>query len=496
MSHEIILLIMWIGTALFTFMAISVSLLLIYKILFRGGYQRYVDQEIEAQEKQNNTLDPLADSIFKLWFISFVGSPLTLSILAILILVVWFYAITTVTGLNIESLLLIQILCGLVVTFGLVISANQVSHALKEQSKKEKIFTKIEGINEYKFLQWRSKLKNAVKEGDIIRLSKSLSKTDNLKTAKFIQKLISDEENIELLLEISKQIEASVLPRKALAWQRTIIRNQLTHYWIDVEGQQKIPDMLRDLPLFASVELKGTRLKEPYLTIKRAIDFSLALFLFFLVIGPLPILPLITLALLIQFHGVEPIFYVSKRAGLYGKPFLLYQFRTNVPNKVTGGHEPSRLGNFLIWSGLDRLPILVNIIKGEMSFVGPYGFYLDWMHYLIGFQIIEFEDLAWRQAVRPGMTGVSQVAELRKPDTYLDPNSLKREIAYIKNWSLKTDFKIIWETFLLYVMFMFPNALLSLFSKRKLPPVDAAIIQLPKWLELKQENKTEVQTSF
>lgn len=171
--------------------------------------------------------------------------------------------------------------------------------------------------------------------------------------------------------------------------------------------------------------------------------------------------PLIALiALLIKFDSPGSVLYSAQRAGRKGRLFHCHKFRTMVSNadalkeslrqdnrrsgpffKVTGDPRVTRVGRFLRRFSLDELPQLVNVLKGEMSLVGPRPHPLD---DVAGY---ELEHLA-RLDVTPGITGLWQVTARRDP-SFQRGMDLDRE--YIRTWSLGLDLKILLRTVLAVV---------------------------------------------
>jgi exopolysaccharide biosynthesis polyprenyl glycosylphosphotransferase len=167
-----------------------------------------------------------------------------------------------------------------------------------------------------------------------------------------------------------------------------------------------------------------------------------------------PILGLI--AGLIKIGSKGPALYAAQRAGHKGRLFRCYKFRTMVSNaddlklglrrqnqrsgpifKITGDPRITRLGHILRRYSLDELPQLWNVVKGEMSLVGPRPHPLD------DFAAYEIEHLA-RLDVTPGITGLWQVTARRDP-SFQRGMDLDRE--YIQTWSLAQDFRILFRTF-------------------------------------------------
>lgn len=156
--------------------------------------------------------------------------------------------------------------------------------------------------------------------------------------------------------------------------------------------------------------------------LKRPFDFILSL------AGLVMFFPLWFLfGFLIWLEDRRPVFYIQERVGLNGKIFKLLKFRTiNSESK-----KSSRFANFLRKTALDELPQLINILKGEMSFVGPRP------------QILE--ELNFRFTIRPGLTGVAQI--LIPKDTPSE-EKFKYYTWYIKNQNLWLDIKLIFLSLL------------------------------------------------
>ncbi len=183
---------------------------------------------------------------------------------------------------------------------------------------------------------------------------------------------------------------------------------------------------------------------------KRLFDFSLSLVLVTLLI---PVFLLI--ALLIKLDSRGPVFYVSRRYGRKGKVFPMLKFRSMVfdaekriceiqdKNEVDGPifkikKDPrvTRLGRFLRRYSLDELPQIINVLKGEMSLVGPRP---------LPIEQIEKEDLRQlkRLAVRPGITGLWQI---RGRSDISFSRLVRWDVWYINNWSFWLDLNILMQT--------------------------------------------------
>ena len=211
-------------------------------------------------------------------------------------------------------------------------------------------------------------------------------------------------------------------------------------------GEQEV-GRLGNLPLIC---LHRERLPVISLFAKRVVDLwgaGIAL----LVSAPV----LVAIAALIKLDSSGQVIYAGQRAGRKGKLFRCYKFRTMVNNadalknslrhhnqrsgaifKIGDDPRITRVGRILRRFSLDELPQLWNVLKGEMSLVGPRPHPLD------DFLTYGIEDLA-RLDVTPGITGLWQVSARRDP-SFRRSVELDRE--YIRTWNLRSDLKILWKT--------------------------------------------------
>lgn len=197
-----------------------------------------------------------------------------------------------------------------------------------------------------------------------------------------------------------------------------------------------------------------------YQSVKRVVD--LILFVFILPFA-IPLFLLCSIAILLG--SGRPIFYIQERIGKGGKPFLIYKFRTletvdeekqsytfmkayirgEIVQDETNGStfKPELIkrifpvGNFLRKTSLDELPQLINVLKNEMSFVGPRP--------NVPWEVDEY--FPWhfeRLEILPGITGLAQI----NGRSGISFDKLVRyDIKYIENQNLDLDLKIIWGTF-------------------------------------------------
>jgi len=185
---------------------------------------------------------------------------------------------------------------------------------------------------------------------------------------------------------------------------------------------------------------------------KQVLDFVGALVLLLLAA-----IPLAVVALLIKVTSPGPVFFRQQRSGLNGRPFTLYKFRTMVTNaeqlkhelaamnemsgpvfKVTNDPRVTPLGKILRKFSVDEFPQLCNVLRREMSLVGPRPLPVD--------EVKRFNDLAHRRrlSMKPGLTCLWQVRGRNKVTDFKE--WVRLDLEYIDNWSLWLDLKILLRT--------------------------------------------------
>jgi lipopolysaccharide/colanic/teichoic acid biosynthesis glycosyltransferase len=189
---------------------------------------------------------------------------------------------------------------------------------------------------------------------------------------------------------------------------------------------------------------------------KRMFDFTLA-FIGLIFLAPL----LLATAIVIKLDSPGPVFYLGNRIGLNGVKFRIFKFRTMVEDaEKTGGLSAAlndsrltRIGRFLRKYKLDELPQLINIIWGEMSFVGP-------RPQVEQYTILYNEEEKIILSVKPGLTDYASIRFInlgkilgddKVDEKYyreIEPEKNRLRIKYVKNRSMRVDFKIIIQTLL------------------------------------------------
>lgn len=180
-----------------------------------------------------------------------------------------------------------------------------------------------------------------------------------------------------------------------------------------------------------------------YKFVKRLLDIILALILI------VPVLIVVGIsAIFIKLEDGGPVFYLAKRSGLHGKPFGMYKLRSMMVNApdirladgstYNGEDDPrvTKFGRFARKTSIDELPQILNVLKGDMSFIGPRpdsASYLD--------QYTDEERVILN--VRPGITGYNQAVNRNSVGT---KEKLQNDIYYVNNISFWFDVKIVFLT--------------------------------------------------
>jgi lipopolysaccharide/colanic/teichoic acid biosynthesis glycosyltransferase len=171
--------------------------------------------------------------------------------------------------------------------------------------------------------------------------------------------------------------------------------------------------------------------------LKRVFDFTAA------VVGLLMLaIPLALLAWQVRRKLGSPVFFSQMRPGLHGSPFKMVKFRTMTSERGPDGEllpDAERLTGFGRWlraTSLDELPELWNVLRGEMSLVGPRPLLMQYLH-------LYSPDQARRHEVRPGITGWAQV---NGRNAISWEEKFKLDVWYVDHRSLWLDIKILWLT--------------------------------------------------
>lgn len=152
--------------------------------------------------------------------------------------------------------------------------------------------------------------------------------------------------------------------------------------------------------------------------------------------------PMLVIALLVRWKLGPPVLFRQVRPGLHGRPFVLYKFRTmNDARDADGNLLPDELrltpfGKWLRSTSLDELPELLNVLKGDMSLVGPRPLRMEYLERYTPEQ-------ARRHEVKPGITGWAQV---NGRNALSWEEKFKLDVWYVDNWNLWLDLRILLMT--------------------------------------------------
>lgn len=183
--------------------------------------------------------------------------------------------------------------------------------------------------------------------------------------------------------------------------------------------------------------------------LKRAFDIVFSLII---MVTIYPVL-YIVVGILIKMSSPGPVLFKQKRTGLYGQNFKCYKFRTMKVNSqadslqaVKNDPRKTKVGDFLRRTNLDEFPQFINVLRGEMSVVGPRPHMLKHTEQYSAL----IDKYMVRHLVKPGVTGWAQVTGYRGETKNLEQmeGRVKRDVWYIENWSFFLDLKIIVVTIL------------------------------------------------
>jgi len=205
-------------------------------------------------------------------------------------------------------------------------------------------------------------------------------------------------------------------------------------------------DQVDDVPVFAVGRLQ---IAPESLVFKRLIDIAVS------VLGILIALPVLLLAVLaVKLDSPGPVLYIQKRMTVQGRLFRLYKLRTMIDNaeaatgpvlSENGDPRVTRVGRVLRALRIDELPQLFNVLKGDMSLVGPRPERPVFVNQLMS----EVPEYVYRMNVKSGITGLAQIAG--KYSTSAE-NKLKYDLLYTKSYSPARDFAILLQTLKVILM--------------------------------------------
>ncbi len=229
------------------------------------------------------------------------------------------------------------------------------------------------------------------------------------------------------------------------------IVNRLCHRNVLIKAAPSMYDILsghiETASIYATPLIRVSRRIMPYweLAIKQLTDYFLSFFAL-IILSPM----MLCLAIAIRLEGRGPIIFKQQRLGRYGKPFMIYKFRSMFPDAevdgpmlaIEGDSRVTHVGRFMRKHRLDEIPNFINVLKGEMSLVGP----RPERKYFIN-QIIEHAPYYNRVlTIKPGITCWGQVKLGYASDVNQMLLRLEYDLAYLENISIYLDVKILFYT--------------------------------------------------
>lgn len=281
-----------------------------------------------------------------------------------------------------------------------------------------------------------------------LRKKKKMETIDCLGSIEDFEKGLDDPNSLllgdELYICVSR-LKRDLVRRTSKMCDSKVIRFYYVPISVETIGLNLKRELMGDMEIFTTYEnpLENSVNKAE----KRVFDIVMSLF--FLIPTAL-MFPFIWLMIKIQSPG--PIFFRQKRTGLDGKEFEMLKFRSMHVNKDADKLQATKddprkypFGNFMRKSNIDELPQFLNVLKGDMSFVGPRPHMLlhteQYSHLIDKYMVRHF--------VKPGLTGWAQVTGFRgeTKELWQMEGRVKRDIWYMEHWSIWLDIRIIWMTF-------------------------------------------------
>lgn len=198
--------------------------------------------------------------------------------------------------------------------------------------------------------------------------------------------------------------------------------------------------MLSKMPLCDVLKINKDKSDILYLEIRRVVEVFILIITF-----PVIVLLFSIIYILIKQDSPGSVLFSQLRPGKGGKPFLMYKFRSmylNADSSYLTLHSDSRItrvGKFIRKYRIDELPQIINILKGEMSIIGPRPVPLNFLHKYEK----EINHYQLRHSIRPGITGLAQVRQGYTTTIEEERRKLKYDLFYINTISFKLDMIIL-----------------------------------------------------
>ena len=365
------------------------------------------------------------------WLIGEINTVFFVSLLFKRLLERWFIRLYREAGRNTRMVTLVGSDIELVNIYRKLIDDATLGYKVLGYYGDDKLIETIEKVEREEKINL-STLKNLERKGSIEDLLAAMGRHEDLQ--------LGD----ELYVCLSRK-DRDVIKKLSRYCDYKVVRFFYVPISVESIGLNLKRELMDDIEVYTTYEIPLQNMGNRIL--KRTFDIVFSLF--FLIPTAL-MFPFIWLIIKIQSPG--PIFFKQARTGIDGKTFMMLKFRSMHVNadadKVQATKDDPRkypFGNFMRKSNIDELPQFLNVLRGDMSFVGPRPHMLahtEQYSALISKYMV-------RHFVKPGLTGWAQVTGFRgeTKELWQMEGRVKRDIWYMEHWSIWLDIRIIWMTF-------------------------------------------------
>ena len=365
------------------------------------------------------------------WLIGEINTVFFVSLLFKRLLERWFIRLYREAGRNTRMVTLVGSDIELVNIYRKLIDDATLGYKVLGYYGDDKLIETIEKVEREEKINL-SALKNLERKGSIEDLLAAMGRHEDLQ--------LGD----ELYVCLSRK-DRDVIKKLSRYCDYKVVRFFYVPISVESIGLNLKRELMDDIEVYTTYEIPLQNMGNRIL--KRTFDIVFSMF--FLIPTAL-MFPFIWLIIKIQSPG--PIFFKQARTGIDGKTFMMLKFRSMHVNadadKVQATKDDPRkypFGNFMRKSNIDELPQFLNVLRGDMSFVGPRPHMLahtEQYSALISKYMV-------RHFVKPGLTGWAQVTGFRgeTKELWQMEGRVKRDIWYMEHWSIWLDIRIIWMTF-------------------------------------------------
>ena len=365
------------------------------------------------------------------WLIGEINTVFFVSLLFKRLLERWFIRLYREAGRNTRMVTLVGSDIELVNIYRKLIDDATLGYKVLGYYGDDKLIETIEKVEREEKINL-STLKNLERKGSVEDLLAAMGRHEDLQ--------LGD----ELYVCLSRK-DRDVIKKLSRYCDYKVVRFFYVPISVESIGLNLKRELMDDIEVYTTYEIPLQNMGNRIL--KRTFDIVFSLF--FLIPTAL-MFPFIWLIIKIQSPG--PIFFKQARTGIDGKTFMMLKFRSMHVNadadKVQATKDDPRkypFGNFMRKSNIDELPQFLNVLRGDMSFVGPRPHMLahtEQYSALISKYMV-------RHFVKPGLTGWAQVTGFRgeTKELWQMEGRVKRDIWYMEHWSIWLDIRIIWMTF-------------------------------------------------